>query len=296
LADHRSGFGVSEPAMAVLPGVVGGVDDTPLLQVLDECARLGLEVWGHAGVWCYGAEVFPELAAVDLYWEPGDPPDPDVPVFPHAYGAIATRAVTAVLPYLPGRDGSFAPLTDVPDRGDLPGRSWWIPYAMALRQASRIEWVTGGFAVLAAGTPESFNHNQLVLDALVPHRHDHEHHGSRADHDDGLRSREVGAGRRAKEGRHGQAHDCQPDARVPARLVIQLTCGRQRRGTAGGVQVDEGRARRRCGGRRRHGQACLRRACAGKQAAWHTCGETYARRAAYTSTAAESAVPSPGGV
>ncbi|MGI8799361.1 MAG: GNAT family N-acetyltransferase [Pseudonocardia sp.] len=110
----------------------------------------------------------PELAAVDLYWEPGDPPDPDVPVFPHAYGAIATRAVTAVLPYLPGRDGSFAPLTDVPDRGDLPGRSWWIPYAMALRQASRIEWVTGGFAVLAAGTPESFNHNQLVLDALVP--------------------------------------------------------------------------------------------------------------------------------
>lgn len=70
LADHRTGFGVPEPAMAVLPGVVGGVDDSPLLRVLDRCAALGLEVWGHAGVWCYGAEVFPELAAVDLFGRP----------------------------------------------------------------------------------------------------------------------------------------------------------------------------------------------------------------------------------
>jgi hypothetical protein len=67
LADHRRVFGAREPAMAVLPGVVGGVDDdAPLFAVLDECRRLGLEVWGHAGVWCYGAEVFPEYAAVDL--------------------------------------------------------------------------------------------------------------------------------------------------------------------------------------------------------------------------------------
>lgn len=70
LADHRSGFGVAEPAMAVLPGVVGGVDDTPLMRVLERCAALGLEVWGHAGVWCYGAEVFPELAAVDVFGRP----------------------------------------------------------------------------------------------------------------------------------------------------------------------------------------------------------------------------------
>jgi hypothetical protein len=70
LADHRAVFGVAEPAMAVLPGVVGGVDDAPLLRVTEECRRLGLEVWGHAGVWCYGAEVFPELAAVDLFGRP----------------------------------------------------------------------------------------------------------------------------------------------------------------------------------------------------------------------------------
>jgi len=67
LADHRTGFHVAEPAMAVLPGVVGGVDDSLLLQVIEECRRLGIEVWGHAGVWCYGAEVFPDLAAVDLF-------------------------------------------------------------------------------------------------------------------------------------------------------------------------------------------------------------------------------------
>lgn len=70
LADHRAGFGVAEPAMAVLPGVVGGVDDAPLLRIIDECRRLGIEVWGHAGVWCYGAEVFPDLAAVDLFGRP----------------------------------------------------------------------------------------------------------------------------------------------------------------------------------------------------------------------------------
>ncbi|MBX3031023.1 MAG: hypothetical protein KF809_12815 [Chloroflexi bacterium] len=70
LADHRAGFGVAEPAMAVLPGIVGGVDDAPLLRIIEECRRLGIEVWGHAGVWCYGAEVFPEHAAVDLLGRP----------------------------------------------------------------------------------------------------------------------------------------------------------------------------------------------------------------------------------
>lgn len=63
---HREIFGNAEPAMAVLPGVVGGVDDAPLLRVIEECRRLEIEVWGHAGMWCYGADVFPELAATDL--------------------------------------------------------------------------------------------------------------------------------------------------------------------------------------------------------------------------------------
>ena len=66
MADHRTVFGNAEPAMAVLPGVVGGVDDAPLSRVIEACRRLGIEVWGHAGMWCYGAEIFPEYAATDL--------------------------------------------------------------------------------------------------------------------------------------------------------------------------------------------------------------------------------------
>lgn len=64
---HRAAFHVAEPAFAVLPGVVDGFDDTLLLRVIDECRRLGLEVWGHAGLWSYGGEVFPALAARPLF-------------------------------------------------------------------------------------------------------------------------------------------------------------------------------------------------------------------------------------
>lgn len=67
LADHRGTFGLAEPAMAVLPGVVGGMDDTGLLRVIAECRRLDLEVWGHAGMWCYGAELFPQFQARTLF-------------------------------------------------------------------------------------------------------------------------------------------------------------------------------------------------------------------------------------
>ena len=56
--------------MPVLPGVVGGVDDGALLEVIEACRRIGLEVWGHAGLWSYGAEVFPEYAAVDIFGRP----------------------------------------------------------------------------------------------------------------------------------------------------------------------------------------------------------------------------------
>jgi hypothetical protein len=73
LAAHREVFGVAEPAFPVVPGVLGGFDDAPLLRVTEECRRLGLEVWGHAGVWCYAGEVFPEYAAVDLWGRPLTP-------------------------------------------------------------------------------------------------------------------------------------------------------------------------------------------------------------------------------
>lgn len=54
-------------------GIVGGFDDTPLRRLLDTCARLDIEVWGHLGLWSYGGDVFPELAMRDIYGRALDP-------------------------------------------------------------------------------------------------------------------------------------------------------------------------------------------------------------------------------
>ena len=70
LRQHREGFGIAEPAFAVLSGVVSGFDDSPLLRSIDQCRRLGLEVWGHAGLWRYGGEVFPDMAVRDVFGQP----------------------------------------------------------------------------------------------------------------------------------------------------------------------------------------------------------------------------------
>jgi hypothetical protein len=114
LRDHREFFGVPEPAMAVLPGVLGGVDDAPLLRVIDECRRLGLEIWGHAGVWSYGAEVFPEFAAVDLWGRPLVP------------GSLPWGTM-----FCPSKSGLNAwiadSLRDVAERYDLDG--WFLDHA-----------------------------------------------------------------------------------------------------------------------------------------------------------------------
>ncbi|MBY4130595.1 DUF952 domain-containing protein [Rhodococcus fascians] len=40
-------------------------------------------------------------------WEPGVPSDPESMRFPHLYGPLPIAAVTAVLDYRPGPDGSF---------------------------------------------------------------------------------------------------------------------------------------------------------------------------------------------
>lgn len=114
LRDHRSVFGAAEPAMAVLPGIVGGVDDAPLLRLIDECRRLGLEIWGHAGAWCYGAEVFPELAAIDLFGRPVLPAS-----LPWGTMFCPTRQPLA--------DWITASLADAAGRYDLDG--WFLDHA-----------------------------------------------------------------------------------------------------------------------------------------------------------------------
>jgi hypothetical protein len=108
LALHREAFHVAEPAFAVLPGVVSGFDDTPLRRVIDECRRLGLEVWGHAGLWCYGGEVFPELAVRDLFGR-----------------ALPATSLAWGTPFCPSKPHLHAwiklSLTDVIGRYDLDG-------------------------------------------------------------------------------------------------------------------------------------------------------------------------------
>ncbi|MBI2195246.1 MAG: hypothetical protein HYU36_24970 [Planctomycetes bacterium] len=66
LAEHRQTFKLGPEDFPVLPGILPGADDTPLRAVLDAAHALRIEVWGHWGLWSYGAEVYPELAALDL--------------------------------------------------------------------------------------------------------------------------------------------------------------------------------------------------------------------------------------
>ena len=46
----------------------------------------------------------------EVRWEPGVPTDPESMLFPHLYGPLPAAAVTAVVEYLPDRDGRFAPI------------------------------------------------------------------------------------------------------------------------------------------------------------------------------------------
>ena len=47
-------------------GIVSGFDDAPLLKLIEACKQVGIEVWGHIGLWSYGGNVFPEYAMRDI--------------------------------------------------------------------------------------------------------------------------------------------------------------------------------------------------------------------------------------
>lgn len=66
LEEHRRRLGLSADAFPCTPGILPHTDDSRLTQVLEAANQLGLDVWGHAGVWSYGGEVFSELAARDF--------------------------------------------------------------------------------------------------------------------------------------------------------------------------------------------------------------------------------------
>ncbi|MBI3920198.1 MAG: hypothetical protein HY318_02175, partial [Armatimonadetes bacterium] len=102
LADHHRAFGHADHVFACVPGIVVGADDTALNAILDAAHSIGMEVWGHAGLWCYGGEVFPELAMRDVDGEPFPasqyasgwgfcPSRPELPTWLRACFAEATR-------------------------------------------------------------------------------------------------------------------------------------------------------------------------------------------------------------
>lgn len=79
LADHRQAFGFAEHVFACVPGILAGAEDTRLRAVLAAAHALGMEVWGHLGLWCYGGEVFPAMALRDVNGQP-------VPATHYAWG------------------------------------------------------------------------------------------------------------------------------------------------------------------------------------------------------------------
>lgn len=61
-------------------------------------------------------EIDPTRLGVPVRWEPGSPPVPGGPWFPHVYGPIRAEAVVAVHDFPPNPDGTFALPLGLADR------------------------------------------------------------------------------------------------------------------------------------------------------------------------------------
>lgn len=102
----------------------------------------------------------PSRIGVEVRYEPGLPTDPAELRFPHAYGAVPTSAVLAVVPY---RDtGGFTAPALRPV--DAAGRQAAFEPSFLRRTATREIPVTGGTAVRTDPVPASHRHNQLLID------------------------------------------------------------------------------------------------------------------------------------
>lgn len=104
----------------------------------------------------------PTRVGVEVRYEPGLPTDPASMRFPHAYGPVPIGAVLAVVPYRPRPDGGFdAPV--LPPTDDA-GRVAALEPSLLRRAATSEIPVAGGVAVLTTPVPESYQHNQLLVD------------------------------------------------------------------------------------------------------------------------------------
>jgi hypothetical protein len=74
LARHQAAYGLGSNAWPVFPGVAGQADDTLIKKLIEEADALGMEVWGHIGLWGYTGDMVPEIGFRQVTDEPL--PDP----------------------------------------------------------------------------------------------------------------------------------------------------------------------------------------------------------------------------
>lgn len=140
---HHDGFvHLSRPDQVALPAnrLYAGRDDL-LLLVID-----------------------PDRLDAEVRWEPGVPTDPESMRFPHLYGPLPVAAVTSVVPWRPGPDGTFAEPTDLPAPGDRLARALRFDRSLGERRAPILVPVPGGIGTRDPRVPASYEHNAVWLD------------------------------------------------------------------------------------------------------------------------------------
>jgi uncharacterized protein (DUF952 family)/GNAT superfamily N-acetyltransferase len=106
----------------------------------------------------------PGRLAAEVRWEPGVPTDPASMRFPHLYGALPVDAVTSVVPWRPGADGSFAEPVGLPGPTDGLARARRFDRSLAERRAPILVPVAGGVGTRDPRVPASYEHNAVWLD------------------------------------------------------------------------------------------------------------------------------------
>jgi uncharacterized protein (DUF952 family)/GNAT superfamily N-acetyltransferase len=101
----------------------------------------------------------------EVRWEPGVATDPSSMVFPHLYGPLPVGAVTAVVPYRPGPDGTYAAPVGLPSTA--AERARWFDWSLSQRRAAMLRWIDGGVCVLDPRVSWSHEHNSLWISGAV---------------------------------------------------------------------------------------------------------------------------------
>lgn len=106
----------------------------------------------------------PDRLDAEVRWEPGVPTDPESMRFPHLYGPLPVAAVTSVVPWRPGADGTFAEPAGLPHPTDRFARALRFDRSLAERRAPILVPVEGGTGTRDPRVPSSYEHNAVWLD------------------------------------------------------------------------------------------------------------------------------------